>query len=52
VLEPEADGFRNYLKAEYTISSEEMLIDKAQLMDNSTSNDRSTRRNAGIKHQF
>jgi catalase (peroxidase I) len=28
----EADGFRNYLKAEYTISSEEMLIDKAQLM--------------------
>jgi catalase-peroxidase len=30
--EPEADGFRNYLKAEYTISSEEMLIDKAQLM--------------------
>ena len=32
VLEPEADGFRNYLKAEYTISSEEMLIDKAQLM--------------------
>jgi catalase-peroxidase len=27
----EADGFRNYLKAEYTISSEEMLIDKAQL---------------------
>jgi catalase-peroxidase len=30
VLEPEADGFRNYLKAEYTISSEEMLIDKAQ----------------------
>ena len=32
VLEPEADGFRNYLKAEYTISSEEMLIDKAQLL--------------------
>jgi catalase-peroxidase len=30
VLEPEADGFQ-YLKAEYTISSEEMLIDKAQL---------------------
>jgi catalase-peroxidase len=31
VLEPEADGFQ-YLKAEYTISSEEMLIDKAQLL--------------------
>jgi catalase-peroxidase len=32
VLEPEADGFRNYLKKRYTISAEEMLIDKAQLM--------------------
>jgi catalase-peroxidase len=32
VLEPEADGFRNYLKAKYTISSEEMLVDKAQLL--------------------
>jgi catalase-peroxidase len=31
VLEPAADGFRNYLKAAYT-SSEEMLIDKAQLL--------------------
>jgi hypothetical protein len=44
--------FRNYLKAEYTISSEEMLIDKAQCDVNSTSNDRSTRRNAGVKHQL
>ena len=32
VLEPQADGFRNYLKANYTISAEEMLVDKAQLM--------------------
>ena len=32
VMEPIADGFRNYLKAEYTISAEEMLIDKAQLL--------------------
>jgi catalase-peroxidase len=32
VLEPEADGFRNYLKGNYTISAEEMLIDKAQLL--------------------
>jgi catalase-peroxidase len=31
-LEPEADGFRNYLKTKYTISAEEMLIDKAQLL--------------------
>jgi catalase-peroxidase len=32
VLEPTADGFRNYLKTEYSVSAEEMLIDKAQLM--------------------
>ncbi len=32
VLEPAADGFRNYLKTKYTISAEELLIDKAQLL--------------------
>jgi catalase-peroxidase len=32
VLEPQADGFRNYTKKRYSISAEEMLIDKAQLM--------------------
>jgi catalase-peroxidase len=32
VLEPEADGFRNYTKARYTVSAEEMLVDKAQLL--------------------
>ncbi|WP_274706879.1 catalase/peroxidase HPI [Allorhizobium sonneratiae] len=32
VLEPVADGFRNYQKTEFTISSEELLIDKAQLL--------------------
>ena len=32
VLEPAADGFRNYFKAHHTASAEEMLIDKAQLM--------------------
>ncbi len=32
VMEPEADGFRNYLKADYTIPAEEMLVDKAQLL--------------------
>jgi catalase-peroxidase len=32
VLEPIADGFRNYAKNKYTISAEEMLIDKAQLL--------------------
>ena len=32
VLEPKADGFRNYLKGEYSIPAEEMLVDKAQLL--------------------
>jgi catalase-peroxidase len=31
-LEPVADGFRNYLKAKFTVSAEELLIDKAQLL--------------------
>ncbi|MCB0160551.1 MAG: catalase/peroxidase HPI, partial [Caldilineaceae bacterium] len=32
VLEPEADGFRNYLKTKYTVSAEELLVDRAQLL--------------------
>jgi len=32
VLEPQADGFRNYQKRAYTVSAEEMLLDKAQLL--------------------
>jgi len=32
VLEPFADGFRNYQKAQYAVSAEEMLLDRAQLM--------------------
>ena len=32
VLEPEADGFRNYGKTEFSVSAEEMLVDKAQLL--------------------
>ena len=32
VMEPAADGFRNYLRAKYTVSAEELLIDKAQLL--------------------
>ena len=31
-LEPVADGFRNYLKTKFTVSAEELLIDKAQLL--------------------
>jgi catalase-peroxidase len=32
VMEPNADGFRNYAKARYTVSAEELLLDKAQLL--------------------
>ena len=32
VLEPVADGFRNYLKTKYSVSAEELLIDRAQLL--------------------
>ena len=32
VLEPVSDGFRNYQKTEFTLSAEEMLLDKAQLL--------------------
>ena len=31
-LEPAADGFRNYLKARYSVPAEELLVDKAQLL--------------------
>ena len=33
VLEPMADGFRNYQKSQYTLSTEELLLDKAQLLN-------------------
>jgi catalase-peroxidase len=32
VLEPAADGFRNYLKTKYTVSAEKLLVDRAQLL--------------------
>ena len=32
MLEPIADGFRNYLKGKYAVSAEELLVDKAQLL--------------------
>ena len=31
-LEPEADGFRNFLKADYAVPAEKMLVDRAQLL--------------------
>jgi len=32
VLEPKADGFRNYLKSKYAVTAEELLVDRAQLL--------------------
>lgn len=32
VLEPQADGFRNYTRTKFTVSEEEMLVDRAQLL--------------------
>jgi catalase-peroxidase len=32
VLEPLADGFRNWLKKDYAVTAEELLLDRAQLM--------------------
>ena len=32
VLEPVADGFRNYLRTKYAVSAEELLVDRAQLL--------------------
>jgi catalase-peroxidase len=32
VLEPMADGFRNYIKTQYTVPTEALLVDKAQLL--------------------
>ncbi|MHC5083315.1 MAG: catalase/peroxidase HPI, partial [Planctomycetota bacterium] len=32
VLEPKADGFRNYLKAKYSVAAEHLLVDRAQLL--------------------
>ncbi len=32
VLEPVADGFRNYIKTKYSVSAEELLVDRAQLL--------------------
>ena len=32
VLEPSADGFRNYLKTKYSVSAEELLVDRAQML--------------------
>jgi catalase-peroxidase len=37
LLEPMADGFRNYLKTRYTLPTEQLLVDKAQMLTLTTS---------------
>ena len=32
ILEPKADGFRNYLKAKFSVGAEDLLVDRAQLL--------------------
>ena len=51
VLEPLADGFRNWQKQDYAVSAEEMLLDRAQLMRLSTRDDRAGRRPARAGRQ-
>ena len=56
VLEPKADGFRNYLQVAFSVPTEELLIDRAQLLRLSAPNDRAGRRlvlganHGGSKH--
>ncbi len=45
VLEPAADGFRNYLKTKYSVSAEELLVDRAQLLTSRQRNSSSIERN-------
>jgi hypothetical protein len=53
VLEPIADGFRNYLKGKYTVPAEALLIDKAQLLTlTAPGNDGARRRPARPEDQL
>ena len=52
-LEPFADGLRNYQKAKYEVSAEEMLVDRAQLLTlNRSRDDGTARRVAGSECQL
>jgi catalase (peroxidase I) len=52
VLEPLADGYRNWLKKDYAVSPEELMLDRTQLMGlTAAGNDRSGRRHARDGHQ-
>ena len=53
VLEPAADGFRNYQKARYSVSAEELLVDKAHLLTaDRARDDGACRRHARLEYQL
>ncbi len=53
VLEPKADGFRNYQKTKYAVSPEEMLVDQGPIADpHCTRNDGACRRHARAQYQL
>ena len=53
VLEPNADGFRNYLRKEFAVTTEELLVDKAQLMtSDSPGDDCSSGRNESFGYKL
>ena len=53
VLEPIADGFRNYLKAKYAVSAEELLVDQGAIADaDRARDDGARRRHARPEHQL
>jgi catalase-peroxidase len=51
VLEPIADGFRNYQKGKYSVSAEELLLDKAQLLKLTARDDGADRRHARAERE-
>ena len=52
VMEPVADGFRNYLRSGQVLSAEELLVDRAQLLTDCPGNDGSSRRHARTECEF
>ena len=52
VLEPVADGFRNFLEADFAVPAEALLVDRAQLLDaDRAGDDRARRRPARPRRQ-
>jgi catalase-peroxidase len=50
-LEPLHDGYRNWLKQDYVVSAEELMLDRTQLMGSPPRDDGAGRRDARARHQ-